>query len=79
MRLENKTALVTGAASGIGESTALRFAEEGAHVVVTDIDEDGGQGVVDKIDDAGGQASFYDLDVTDADQFQSVVDAVVDA
>jgi len=78
MRLDNKTALVTGAASGIGESTALRFAEEGAHVIVTDIDTDGGESLVADIEDAGGDATFYELDVTDADQFQEVADDVAD-
>ncbi len=42
MRLANKVALVTGAASGIGEATARRFAEAGATVIVSDIDADGG-------------------------------------
>jgi NAD(P)-dependent dehydrogenase (short-subunit alcohol dehydrogenase family) len=78
MRLDNETALVTGAASGIGEATALRFAEEGAHVVVTDIDTPGGESLVEDIEDAGGEATFYELDVTDADQFQDVVDDVVE-
>jgi NAD(P)-dependent dehydrogenase (short-subunit alcohol dehydrogenase family) len=78
MRLDDKTALVTGAASGIGEATALRFAEEGAHVVVTDIDTPGGESLVEDIEDAGGEATFYELDVTDADQFHEVVDDVAD-
>lgn len=78
MRLDDKTALVTGAASGIGEATALRFAEEGAHVIATDIDTDGGESLVEDIEDAGGHATFYELDVTDADQFEEVVDDVAD-
>lgn len=78
MRLEGKTALITGAASGIGEATSLRFAEEGAHVIVTDIDSDGGPELVDDIENAGGEATFYELDVTDADRFDEVVNTVVD-
>ena len=76
MRLENQTAVVTGAASGIGRATALRFAEEGARVIVTDIDPDGGEAVVDEIESAGGEAGFRELDVTDSEVFHDVVDDV---
>lgn len=72
MRLEDKTALITGAASGIGEATALRFAEEGAHVIVTDINSDTGPELAEEITDAGGEADFYELDVTDAERFDEV-------
>ncbi|WP_049928296.1 SDR family NAD(P)-dependent oxidoreductase [Halopiger goleimassiliensis] len=79
MRLEGKTVVITGAASGIGRETAERCAEEGAFVVVTDVDSDGGEEVVDDIEDAGGEATFYDLDVTDSDRFHEVVDDVAEA
>ncbi len=78
MRLEDKTVVVTGAAAGIGRSTAERCAEEGARVIVTDIDSSGGEEVVAAIEDAGGDATFYELDVTDSDQFHAVIDAVAE-
>ncbi|WP_049899246.1 SDR family NAD(P)-dependent oxidoreductase [Natrinema sp. J7-1] len=78
MRLENKTVVITGAASGIGQATAERCAAEGARVIVTDVDTEGGEAVVRAIEDAGGEAAFHELDVTDSDQFHAVVDAVAD-
>ncbi|MXV61765.1 glucose 1-dehydrogenase [Natronorubrum sp. JWXQ-INN-674] len=77
MRLEDKTVVITGAASGIGKQTAERCASEGARVIVTDID-DGGQAVADEIENDGGDAEFHTLDVTDSDEFHAVVDAVAD-
>ncbi|HMM96431.1 MAG: SDR family oxidoreductase [Micrococcales bacterium] len=62
-RLEQRVALVTGAASGIGRATALRLAQEGARVVVTDIDDDGGRQTVEQVAAAGGEAVFVHHDV----------------
>ncbi len=53
-RLKDKVAVITGAASGIGQATALRFAEEGAKVVVADLDRTGGEKTVAMIDEARG-------------------------
>lgn len=66
MRLQGKTALVTGAASGLGEAIARRFASEGASVVIADIDEDGGRRVAAEI---GGTSRFVRLDVTKPDDW----------
>ncbi|MBZ6495225.1 SDR family NAD(P)-dependent oxidoreductase [Natrinema longum] len=79
MRLDNKTVVITGAASGIGQATAERCAEEGARVIVTDIDTEGGQAVAEAIEEDGGEAEFHELDVTDSDRFRAVVDEVADA
>src|SRR5215216_5387168 len=63
--LSGKIALVTGAASGIGEAIAFTFARQGAFVYVADIDETNGQRVADDIAAEGGQAHFLKLDVAD--------------
>lgn len=61
--LKDKTALVTGAASGIGRAIALAYAREGARVVVSDTDADGGQATVAQVRERGGQALFVAADV----------------
>jgi NAD(P)-dependent dehydrogenase (short-subunit alcohol dehydrogenase family) len=75
--LEAKVALVTGAASGIGAATAEIFAEKGANVVVSDIDEEGGRGTVERIKSAGGSAMFRRCDVADPEQVQQLINAAV--
>jgi len=65
-RLEGKVAVVTGAGNGIGRACALRFAEEGAAVVVADLLDDEGGAVVGAIEKAGGRATFVHLDATSA-------------
>ena len=57
-KLDGKIALITGAGSGIGRSTAVLFASEGAKVVVADYVPDGGQQTVEMIKNTGGTASF---------------------
>jgi 3-oxoacyl-[acyl-carrier protein] reductase len=63
MRLHNKVAIVTGSGSGFGESIAKRYAEEGASVMVNDINPDGGNRVAEAICKAGGIAAFVRADV----------------
>ena len=60
--LSNKSAIVTGAASGIGRSVAELYAANGASVIIADLDEKGGQETVDMIVKAGGQAKFVKAD-----------------
>src|SRR6185369_8782738 len=64
MRLADKIAIVTGAASGMGAATAVLFAREGATVVVADVLADDGGRVVARIKQAGGHAQFQPLDVS---------------
>jgi NAD(P)-dependent dehydrogenase (short-subunit alcohol dehydrogenase family) len=77
-RIDNKVAVVTGGALGIGRATCLRLAEEGAAVAVTDVLEEEGQETVRQINDAGGTARFWRLDVSDETEAQSVFEAIDD-
>ena len=75
--IAGKVALVTGAASGMGRATAHLFADEGAHVAVTDLDPNKVNVVVKEIQDAGGTARGWVLDVSDADNRRDVVREIV--
>ena len=80
MRMKDKVALVTGAASGMGAATARLFAREGARaVVVADVLDTDGEAVVAEIRKAGGTASYVHLDVTSEAQWQEAVDKTVAA
>ena len=73
-RLEGKTALVTGAASGIGLKTSIRLAEEGARVMMTDINLEEGRQQAEKL---GANATFLKLDITEEEEWISVLDETV--
>jgi 3-oxoacyl-[acyl-carrier protein] reductase len=75
MRLKDRVALITGGAAGIGKATAQRFVEEGAHVVICDVNTEAGQAAVKEL---GPNAAFYQVDVTDRQEVQEWVDAVVE-
>jgi 3-oxoacyl-[acyl-carrier protein] reductase len=79
MRLQDKTAFVTGAGSGIGRATALRFASEGALVGVADIDTAAASHVVKEIETAGGAAVSVELDVSDAASVAGAFDSFLAA
>lgn len=79
MRLENKTALVTGAGSGIGRAIAVTFAREGARVMAADINEDTAKQVAAQIEDSGGEASSIRTDTTSEDDVKAVIAATADA
>lgn len=78
MKLTNKTAIVTGAASGIGKEIALVYANAGAKVAIADLNLDQANLVVDEIKSQGGQAMAVAMNVTDENQVNQGVDAVAD-
>lgn len=78
-RHNHKTVFITGAGSGIGRRTACRLAEEGASVIVTDVNASAAEETTSLISESGGQAVSASVDVRDRGQIQAAVSAGVDA
>lgn len=76
--LSGETAVVTGAAKGIGRAIAERLAADGAAVVVADIDAAGGKSTVERIREAGGEAAFVETDIRDEDAVAALFEATVE-
>ena len=72
MRLKDKTAAITGAGSGIGKAAAIKFAAEGAKVILLEVNEASGRETEAQIKEEGGSAEFIKLDVSDWDMVSSV-------
>jgi len=79
MKLHGKVAIVTGGAQGMGRAIALRYAQEGAAVVVADLKQDVARRVADEIAAAGGQAAAVAVDVRDRARVQTMVDSATEA
>lgn len=78
MRLYGKVAIITGAGRGIGRGCARRFASEGASVLLVDLDDKSGSKVVAEIEADGGNAKFFNADISDPMQVNSVIQFAVD-
>ena len=78
MRLQDKVAIITGAAQGIGVAYAVGMAREGAKVVIADVDDANGATVVASINDSGGEALFVHTDVSDKSQVDALMGKTVE-
>ncbi|PRO65358.1 SDR family oxidoreductase [Alkalicoccus urumqiensis] len=78
MKLQGKTAVVTGAASGMGKATALLLASEGANVVSADIQQDGAEKTAEEIRSQGGKAVGQQTDMSSPEEVKAMIDRAVD-
>lgn len=78
MRLKDKVAVITGAGSGIGEATAIRFAKEGAKVVINDVNVEAANSVWEKIKGLGGEAIVLQADISNKDEVEGMMQKVVE-
>ena len=77
MRFKDQVAIVTGAASGIGKATAIKFAQEGAHIVICDRDEEQARPVAESIETLDRRCQIIPMDVSDSPQVQSAIDQAI--
>lgn len=77
MKFKDRTVIVTGGAQGIGMAISLAFAQEGANVVIADIDEEAGEEHVTTIREQGGQATFIPTDVSKEDDVRNLVEQTI--
>jgi 3-oxoacyl-[acyl-carrier protein] reductase len=77
MRLKDKSIIVTGAGSGIGEGIAKRLAQEGAQIIVNDVQPQGGERVAAEIIASGGRAAFVEADVTASAEMKRLIDSAL--
>lgn len=76
--LDNKVAFITGAASGIGAGTARRFAEEGAHIVLADVQAEEGEKLQKEIEAGGHKALYLDCDVSSSEAVKAAIETAVE-
>lgn len=75
---EDKIALITGAASGIGRATARAFADEGARVIVLDVSTEAGHETVQLVEEDGGEAAFIKADVSQAEEVETAIQTIIE-
>lgn len=78
MLLENRTAVITGGANGIGRAVAVRFAQEGARVAIWDLADEAGQKLAAEINQDGGHTLYQHVNVTHAEEVESTMRTLVD-
>ena len=76
--LEGKVSIITGGGSGMGRSTALMFAREGAAVAIADVNDEGGEATAAQIEDLGGNATFIHTDTSSESDVLNLVSGTVD-
>lgn len=79
MRLKNKVAIITGGGGDIGKATALRFAKEGASILVADLSVEAGEETVNVIKKIGGKAEFIRTDMTNEEHVKNMVQKAIDS
>jgi NAD(P)-dependent dehydrogenase (short-subunit alcohol dehydrogenase family) len=77
MRLKDKVTIITGVGAGIGEAIAVRFAEEGAHLVLADINEPAGRATLDKVTAIGAKATFVKADISQEQRARRIAESAV--
>ena len=78
MRLKDKVAVITGSGGAIGAVTAIKFAAEGAKLVVTDINAEGGENTVSEIKKNGGEAVFVEANISKVTECEKIIQTAVD-
>jgi len=77
MRLKDRIAIITGVGAGIGEAIAIRFAEEGAQLVLADIQEPAGRATLDKVTAMGAKAAFVQADISQEESARRIAEFAV--